>query len=153
MGGTASLAPPSDSVSGSGGTPAQVAAIAAGCPTNQNFAVQNGPASKPVPADLAVSWVLRCTISHKGQTSVLVAERSQSDLSPLLRALRTPSAQRQKVVCPMMAVYLPYFELVLPDGKVFVPKVPVNNCNQPQNLVVQALESLRFAELTSRPLK
>ena len=150
MGGTAIVSPPGGT---SGGGSAGVAAIAASCPADQNLAGQNGPAARQVPATLAVSWVLRCTITHQGSTSVLVAERSQGDLAPLLQALRTPSALRQKVVCPMLAVYLPYFALVEPNGTVFHPKVPVNNCNQPQNAVVQALESLRFSELTSRTLK
>jgi hypothetical protein len=97
--------------------------------------------------------VLRCTISNKGGTSrLLVAERSEGNTAALMRALRTPSAQRAKVVCPMLRVYLPYFALVQPDGQVFVPKVPVNNCGQPQSLVVQALESLRFSVLTSKPI-
>ena len=65
-----------------------------------------------MPADLQVNWVLRCTISNKGGSRLLIAERSVGDTGPLLRALKTPSALRIKVVCPMLRVLIPYFALV-----------------------------------------
>ncbi|MGI8665463.1 MAG: hypothetical protein ACR2N4_05465, partial [Jatrophihabitans sp.] len=120
----------------------------------QNYAVPNGPAARPVPAGIQVAWVLRCSIVSKGGTSrAIVAERSSGDPAALVKALKTPSAQRAKVVCPMYRMVVPYFALVQTDGQLFVPAVPLNNCGQAQNLVVQALESLRFSELSSRPLK
>jgi hypothetical protein len=133
-------------------TPGQVAAIAATCPANQNYVQPNGPAARVVPADLRISWVLRCTISNKGGSRMLVAERSVGDTGPLLRALKTPSAQRIKVVCPMLRVLIPYFALVEANGTLFVPKVPVNNCGMPQNPVTAALNALRFTVLSTKPI-
>ncbi len=148
IGGTAGVSPPPSAIAGAPAT------IAASCPAVQNFAVPNGPAARAVPAGIQVAWVLRCTIVSKGGIpSELVAERSISDPKPLVNALKTPSAQRPKVVCPMYVVQLPYFALVQTDGKVFVPTVPINNCGKPQNLVLAALNSLKFAELSSKPLK
>jgi hypothetical protein len=157
MGGTASVSPPFASTSAAPAPsdtldPRQLAGIAASCPANQNYAQPNGPAARVVPASLQVSWVLRCTISNKGGTRLLIAEHSVGDPGPLLRALKTPSAQRAKVVCPMLRVLIPYFALVEADGTVFVPKLPVNNCGMPQQAVTAALNALRFTTLSTRPL-
>jgi len=132
--------------------PPRIASIAATCPANQNFEQPNGPAARIVPADLQASWVLRCTISNKGGSRMLVAERSVGDTGPLLRALKTPSALHTKTVCPMLRVFIPYFALVEPNGKIFVPKVPTNNCGMPQGAVTAALNSLRFTVLSTKPI-
>ncbi|HJQ03588.1 MAG TPA: hypothetical protein VJ851_18485 [Jatrophihabitans sp.] len=152
MGGTASVSPSTGSGTPNPVDPSRIAAIAATCPANQNYAQANGPTARTVPADLQASWVLRCTISNKGGSRMLIAERSEGDLGPLLRALKTPSAQRIKVVCPMLRVFIPYFALVEPNGQVFVPKVPLNNCGMPQNPVTVALNSLRFTVLSTKPI-
>ncbi|HET6210326.1 MAG TPA: hypothetical protein VFD94_08085 [Jatrophihabitans sp.] len=133
-------------------SPSQLAAIAATCPSDQNFPQANGPTARTVPTTLQASWVLRCTISNKGGSRLLVAEHSVGDTAPLLRALKAPSAQRMKVVCPMLRVLIPYFALVEPDGTLFVPKVPLNNCGMPQNPVAVALNQLRFTTLSSKPI-
>src|ERR1700742_1271256 len=84
IGGTASSPVP---------TPALAAAAAAGCPNTQ-VAPQSNPKAQPVPADIQVAFVLRCRIVPGNPTSTVVAERSTSDPAKLVRALRTPSAQR-----------------------------------------------------------
>jgi hypothetical protein len=155
--GTASVPPPYASTSGAPAPsdtldPRQLAGIAASCPANQDYPQPNGPAARTVPASMQVSWVLRCTISNKGGSRLLIAEHSTGDIGPLMRALKTPSAQRMKVVCPMLRVLIPYFALVEADGAVFVPKVPVNNCGMPQSEVTTALNSLRFSTLSTRPI-
>lgn len=149
MGGTASGGVPSPAATSSAG----VAAIAATCPSVQSFAVLNGPSARPVPADIKVAWVLRCSIVSKGAgPRLLVAERSVTDPAALVAALKVSSVPRAKVVCPMLRVLIPYFALVQNDGQVFVPAVPLNNCGMAQLAVTQALNSLRFTELSSRPL-
>ncbi|MDQ2838586.1 MAG: hypothetical protein M3Y89_14425 [Actinomycetota bacterium] len=147
MGGTASVAP-----SSSTGSSASVQAIAATCPSQQSFAMLNGPTAKPIPVDIQVAWVLRCTIVTKTGDRTLVAERSGGDPKALVAALKVPSAQRANGLCPMYVINTPYFALVETDGKVFVPKVPVTNCNKPQVAVIQALNSLRFSVLSSKAL-
>lgn len=168
MGGPASVSPPSSgpgsgsgasSGSGSGSAPAdhlspsQLAAIAAACPSDQNFPQANGPTARPVPATLQASWVLRCTVSSKGSSRLLVAEHSIGDTAPLLRALKRPSGLQIKTVCPMLRMLIPYFALVEPDGTVFVPKVPLSNCGMPQNPVTVALNGLKYVTLSSKPIK
>jgi len=139
---------PADQLSAS-----QLAAIAASCPSDQNYPQANGPTARPVPATLQASWVLRCTISTKGGSRLLIAERSVGDTAPLLRALKRPSGLQIKTVCPMLRMLIPYFALVEPDGTVFVPKVPLSNCGMPQNPVTVALNALRFTTLSSKPIK
>jgi len=154
IGGPASVSPspsgssaPADQLS-----PSQLAAIAATCPSDQNFPQANGPTARPVPATLQASWVLRCTISAKGGSRLLVAEHSVGDTAPLLRALKRPSGLQIKTVCPMLRMLIPYFALVEPDGTVFVPKVPLGNCGMPQNPVTVALNALRYTTLSSKPI-
>ncbi len=146
MGGTASVVPPS--------TGSSATALAASCPSRADSANANDPKAKPVPTGITVAWVLRCSVvSVGGVPQQVVAERSVSSPDALILALQTPSAQRAKVVCPMFAVFLPHFALVESDGTLLVPKVPLNNCGQPQNTVVQALRSMKFDKLATRSLK
>ena len=143
MGGTASAPAPTSS---------QAKAAAAACPTNSVTPMTN-PQAKPLPADVQVSWVLRCRTIPGSTGYTLVAERSVSDPTDLVRALRKPSVPRQKVVCPMIAVYLPNFALVDANGQVLFPKLPLNNCGMAQNDVVTALNLMKFVQISSRPLK
>lgn len=148
MGGTASIAPPST------GSSAAAVALAATCPTKADSVNANDPKAEVVPTGVKVDWVLRCSIvSEGGVPQQVLAERSVTSTDALVLALQTPSAQRAKVVCPMLAVYLPHFALVESDGTVLVPKVPLNNCGQPQSTVVQALRSMKFDTLATRSLK
>src|SRR5689334_10024686 len=73
IGGPASGTPsPSGSNSADNLSASQLAAIAATCPSDQNYPQANGPTARPVPATLQASWVLRCTISTKGGSRMLV---------------------------------------------------------------------------------
>jgi hypothetical protein len=143
MGGPASTPVPTSSIA---------RAVAGACPTNPVTPLTN-PQAKPVPADLKVGWVLRCRVVPGIRTNVLIGELSTTDPTDLVRALREPSAPRQKVVCPMLVPYIPNFALVEPDGQVFVPKIPLNNCGMPLTDVVSALNSMQFSQVTSRPVK
>jgi hypothetical protein len=151
---------PSGTTGPSGGGPAssppptgEVArAAAASCPTDPVTPLTN-PAAKPVPADIQVAWVLRCRVVPGKGSYTLVAERSINDPIDLVRALREASVPRAKVVCPMLAVYIPNFALVQANGTLLVPKVPLNNCGMAQIDVVAALNQLRFVQISSRPVK
>jgi hypothetical protein len=143
IGGPASSPPPTGEV---------VRAAAASCPTDSVSPLTN-PAAKPVPADIQVAWVLRCRVVPGNGSYTLVAERSISDPTDLVRALREASVPRAKVVCPMLAVYMPNFALVQTNGKLLVPRVPLNNCGMAQNDVVIALNQLRFVQISSHPVK
>ena len=143
MGGTASSpAPPS----------AVAKAAAAACPADLVTPATN-PRARPLPGDIAVAWVLRCRIIPGNGGYTLIAERSVSDPTDLVRALRKPTVPRQKVVCPMIAVYLPNFALVQPDGQLLFPRVPLNNCGIAQLDVVTALNLMKFVQISSRPAK
>jgi len=143
MGGPASTPVPTSSIA---------RAVAGACPSDPGTALTN-PRAKPVPADLKVGWVLRCRVVPGIRTNVVIGELSTSDPTDLVRGLREPSVPRQKVVCPMLAPYIPYFALVEPDGQVFVPKLPLNNCGMPLTDVVTALNRMDFVTVTSRPVK
>lgn len=143
MGGTASSPVPTSSLA---------AMAAAACPTDSVTPLSN-PMAKPVPADIQVAFVLRCrTVPSKGSYT-LVAERSVSDPTDLVKALRAPSVPRAKIVCPMIAVYIPNFALVETNGRILVPKVPLNNCGMAQDEVASSLNQLKYVQIGSRPLK
>jgi hypothetical protein len=143
IGGTASSPPPTGEVA---------RAAAASCPTDSVSPLTN-PAAKPVPAGIQVGWVLRCRVVPGNGSYTLIAERSTSDPTDLVRALREASVPRAKVVCPMLAVYIPNFALVQTNGQLLVPKVPLNNCGMVQNDVVVALNMLHFVQISSHPVK
>ena len=143
MGGPASTPVPTSSIA---------RAVAGACPTDPVTQLTN-PRASPVPEDLKVGWVLRCRIVPGIRTNVLLTELSTSDPTDLVRGLREPSVPRQKVVCPMLAPYIPYFALVEPDGQVFLPKIPLNNCGMPLSDVLSALNSMQFTDVSSRPVK
>ena len=144
------------SIGGPASSPAPTSSVAraaaAACPADAVTPVSN-PRAKPVPADVQVAWVLRCRVIQTNGSYTLIAERSVSDPTDLVRALRKPTMPRQKVVCPMIAVYIPNFALVEPDGQLLFPKVPLNNCGMAQVDVVAALNLMRFVQISSRPVK
>lgn len=146
------------SMGGTASSPAPVSALAAAaaqtCPTSIEVTPQNDPQAKPVPAGISVAFVLRCKIlSTNGRPTTLVAERSTSDPSKLVAALQLPSVPRAKVVCPMMVVQIPYFALVQSSGQTLVPILPLDNCGKPQAAVLTALNTMKFTEITARPIK
>ncbi len=129
-------------------------AAAATCPTSTSVEGTDLPGAQAVPAGVAVSFVLRCKILSPGGTpTTLVAERSTSSTAALVKSLQAPSQPRAKVVCPLNLAQLPYFALVMPDGKVLVPKIPLNNCGKAQSDVITALNTLQFSQISSRALK
>jgi hypothetical protein len=155
--GNVSATAPTRSGPGTGGTasgtPSQVIGVTALCPVGLDIDQPADPRPMKLPSTLSVAWVLRCTIVSKpGAAKMLVSERSTGDLGPLLKALQTPSTPRSKGVCPMFRVPLPYFALVLTDGRTLRPPVPANSCGQQQPAVLAALNALRFIVISSRPL-
>jgi len=129
-------------------------AAAATCPTSTEVEGTDLPGAQQVPAGVDVSFVLRCKIlAPGGKPTTVVAERSTSSTAALISALQAPSQPRAKVVCPMNLAQLPYFALVMPSGKVLVPKIPLNNCGKAQTGVITALNTMQFSQISSRGLK
>ncbi|MDQ1742095.1 MAG: hypothetical protein QOE23_434 [Pseudonocardiales bacterium] len=123
--------------------------IAARCPAQLDQGQANRKGSKPVPGDLQVDWVLRCSVvAQAGGTHYLVAERSDSDPGALLAALRTPDEAPSKGACPAIAMVVPYFALIEPDGTGLLPRLPMTGCRLPQAAAVQALNALRFTVIS-----
>jgi uncharacterized protein YceK len=123
------------------------------CPTSLDLGQYNGPNTRVVSADLKVRWVLRCSIVPlTGTKRAVVTERSDSDPSALLKALRAPSEPKSSGVCPLIRMLVPYFALIRPDGQALVPKLPLTGCGLAQAAVVQALNHLHFEVLSKQPL-
>lgn len=151
MGGTASV-PGTPTSSSSSNPPMSPPGSTVTCPTDLNFDEPNGSSAQPLPSKITVAWVLRCTVVSKGAKRVLDVERADGNASTLVAALRVPSGQKIKGVCPMYRAAVPYFALVQPDGRALAPKVPVTSCGQAQPEVLQALNALDFKVISTRSL-
>ncbi|HEX8094265.1 hypothetical protein [Jatrophihabitans sp.] len=150
--GTASAGPTGSgpAVGGSGATSGSSpgtssAPVAARCPDQLDEGQYNGRQAKPVSGDVTVDWVLRCRVAPQPDGSrFLLTERSTSDPTALLAALRSSDEPRSSGACPMIRVVVPYFALVQRDGRVVVPKIPLTGCGMPQTGVLQALNQMSF---------
>jgi hypothetical protein len=120
------------------------------CPAQLDQGQYNG--RQALPTSIDVDWVLRCRIAPVvGGGRFLYVERSDSDPTALLAALRAPNQPRSNGVCPMMRVLVPYFALVQRDGRVLAPKMPVTGCGMPQTAVLQALNDMTFKVISKKP--
>ncbi len=123
------------------------------CPAELN-GQYNTAQAKPVPSGFKVDWVLRCTVVEPqgSRPRSVRIERSISDPANLLAALRAPDEARHDGPCPAIAMVVPYFALMQPDGKPFLPRMPLTACALPQEPAMQALNGLRFEVIAEKPL-
>ena len=124
------------------------------CPAHPDEGQYNSKLAKPVPTDIEVDWVLRCSTVplSGGAHRALLVERSDSDATALLTALRAPDEPRSSGACPLMRMVVPYFALIQRDGTVLVPRLPLTGCSLPQAAVLQALNKMRFVVLDKKQL-
>ncbi len=115
------------------------------CPAQLDEGQHLAEYGRPVPPGITVAWVLRCRVAPQpGGTSDLLVERSDSDPGALLAALRPQDQPLSKGACPAIAMVVPYFALVEPNGTALVPHIPVTACRLAQPQVMQALNALQF---------
>ena len=158
--GTASAGPTGGGpgVSGSAGTGsspsgATPSPVDARCPAQLDEGQYNGRQAQPVPGDIDVDWVLRCSVAPQPDGSRdLLVERSDSDPTALLTALRAPDEPRSSGVCPMIRMVVPYFALVQRNGRVLAPKIPLTGCGMPQTGMLQVLNRMHFEVIGRKPL-
>jgi hypothetical protein len=123
------------------------------CPMQLDEGQANRKGAKPVPGQIQVDWVLRCSVAPRaGGTRYLQVERSDSDPAALLAALRAPDEPHSLGACPAIAMVVPYFALIEPDGTTLVPKLPETGCRLPQPAAVQALNAMRFTVISRTQL-
>ena len=137
-----------------GATPAP-SLVDSRCPAGLTEGGQyNNSQAKPAPSGIKVDWVLRCTVVglHGDHPRGLLIERSDSDPAALLAALRAPDEPRNDGPCPAIAMVVPYFALVQPDGKPFVARMPLTACMLPQAAAMQALDGLQWKVIAKQAL-
>lgn len=130
-------------------------AVDSRCPADLTESGQHGNSqAQPAPSGIEVDWVLRCTVvgPHGDHSRGLLIERSDSDPAALLAALRAPDEPRSSGACPAIAMVVPYFALVRPDGKPFTARMPLTACALPQPAAMQALERMRFEVIGKKSL-
>jgi len=125
--------------------PPPVSPVDSRCPAQLDSGQHNAAYGRLVPPGIEVAWVLRCTVAPQPDgTRDLVVERSDSDPSGLLAALRVADEPPSRGACPALAMVVPYFAFVQRDGHALVPRIPVTGCRLPQPPVLQALNALQF---------
>lgn len=103
-----------------------------------------------LPAAAKISAVVRCetverTYPGLGEWSVQIAEVADSGLGDFVAALRAPSQKRpSNVICPAIAIAIPWFAVVDAAGHVWQPSLPTDQCGQPSAKAVLALNKLHF---------
>lgn len=116
----------------------------------------SGATSGSLPASFAPVSVERCVtgttaIPGKGLWTTATLERSTSDLSRLVSALRQPNAARPPgKICPALAMIPPQVVLTNAAGQQLIPRIPLGECGLPATAVATALNSLRWQPVSVR---
>jgi hypothetical protein len=125
------------------------------CMEGESESLHNTKYPTPLPDGIQVDWVLRCRmVAEPGRSMYQQFERSDDDPAALLDALRAPDEPLDVSHCrlTLMAIQVPYFLLVLPDGTPVVPRIPVNHCQVVQAAVLKALNSMHFVAISGKQL-
>ncbi len=104
---------------------------------------------EPVPAGFRAREVLLCAnvtqhVAGDGVWVFVTEKRATNGVDRLVSVLRRPDTKSRGVVCPAIAVAEPWFALVDAHGTAIRPRVPRDECGQPQPAVLATLGSLRF---------
>jgi hypothetical protein len=115
-----------------------------------------GASSATLPASFVPVSVERCVngaqaIPGKGLWTTATLQRSASDLSALINALRQPSATHKPgTMCPALAVIPPQVVLINSAGEKLIPRIPLGDCGLPASQVLTALNSLSWQPVSVR---
>jgi hypothetical protein len=132
----------------SGGAAAAGGPNCAGWPTDTT--------SVSLPVSFVPVTVERCvqgaeSIPGKGLWTTATLQRSDSDLTGLISALRQPPAtHRRGTVCPELAVVPQQVVLIDASGRKLIPRLPVSGCGLVQSQVLAALNALRWQPVSVR---
>lgn len=116
----------------------------------------SGATSTSLPVSFVPVSVERCvngaqTIPGKGLWTTATLQRSDSDLTGLINALRTPPAtHRPGSVCPAVAIVPPEVVLIGANGQKLIPRLPASGCGLIQSQVLVALNSLHWQPVSVR---
>jgi hypothetical protein len=115
-----------------------------------------GATSTSLPASFVPVSVERCvngaqTIPGKGLWTTATLQRSDSDLTRLINALRQPPATHPPGrVCPAVAIVPPQVVLIGANGQKLIPRLPATGCGLIQSQVLAALNTLRWQPVSVR---
>jgi hypothetical protein len=115
-----------------------------------------GATSASLPVSFVPVSVERCvrgaqTIPGKGLWTTATLQRSDSDLTGLVNALRQPPAtHRPGAVCPAVAVIPQQVVLIGANGQKLIPRLPSSGCGLTQSQVLLALNALRWQPVSVR---
>lgn len=131
---------------------ARVGGQAVTCPTEP--LVGGGADRSPLPPGFSVKTVVRCETVLRvypglGEWSVQLAEVADAPpagLTRLATELRKPSEPMPSgVICPAIAMVLPWFAVIDDHGTVVHPTLPTDKCGLPLPGAIKALSGLDFS--------
>jgi hypothetical protein len=116
---------------------------------------QVGPGTEErgaIPDDFVTAHVLRCRsevreVPGEGSWTFQVtehAETSVASVASLVELLRGSSAALTADACRAMLVIPPYVLLVDAEGRAVLPAVPTDECGQPRQEIIDAVEDLPY---------
>lgn len=133
----------------SGGQAAPGEPYCAGWPTADTATVSLPVSFVPVSVERCVHGAE--SIPGKGLWTTATLQRSDSDLTALINALREPPApQRKGTACPMIAVIPQQVVLINASGEKLIPRLPVSGCGLVQSQVLAALNALHWQTVSVR---
>jgi hypothetical protein len=137
-------------------------------PTGPVIPIASGPATtactgwpasvtyETLPASFTPVSVIRCvadeeTIPGKGEWLVATLQRADTGLTPLIDALRQPTAHTTSdTICPEYVILPPQIVLVSSDGQMLRPRLPADDCGHTDGQVLTALAALPWKATSER---
>jgi hypothetical protein len=133
----------------SGGQPVPGEPYCSGWPTTDTATVSLPVSFVPVSVERCVHGAE--SIPGKGLWATATLQRSDSDLTGLINALRQPPVpHRPDTACPMIAVIPQQVVLINASGERLIPRLPVSGCGLVQSQVLAALNALRWQTVSVR---
>lgn len=115
-----------------------------------------GAVSTALPASFVPVSVERCVngvtaVPGSGLWTSATLQRSTSDLTRLVDALRQPSETRKPgTLCPALAMIPPRVVLVNAAGEKLIPRLPLGECGLTASAVLTALDALSWQPVSVR---
>jgi hypothetical protein len=110
----------------------------------------------PVPARFVVVAAIQCiqsdqVVPGRGLWQFELWQVAEHGLAQLTAALRRPSATLPPVLaCAEPGISVPLFVLLGSDGRMLYPKLPTEECGNPQRQVVAAVRALHWVTVAAR---
>jgi hypothetical protein len=118
----------------------------------------SGPTPQPLPTDFVPVSASRCEFSFAivpgdGEWQMRAEQQADSRLEALVAALRQPSEDNSKAICPAIGMVPVVITLTDAHGRKVVPALPHQACGMPLPSVVQAIRELPWRPVSQTKVR